>query len=119
MAGALGFGGLRRYLDYASEPARPTVFDLGPASAFDSGSRTILPSIPALLVRAGTGFVALSLLCTHLGCTVDEDPNGFTCPCHGSRYDSEGRVIRGPAARPLKRLRTEIAADGHLLVYND
>lgn len=42
--------------------------------------------------------------CTHLGCTFPWNPNDnqFQCPCHGSRYDSEGRVIRGPAPLPLK-----------------
>lgn len=42
--------------------------------------------------------------CTHLGCTfpwngVDQQ---FQCPCHGSRYDSDGSVLRGPAPLPLR-----------------
>lgn len=42
--------------------------------------------------------------CTHLGCTFPWNPNDnqFQCPCHGSRYDSQGRVVRGPAPLPLK-----------------
>lgn len=42
--------------------------------------------------------------CTHLGCTFPWNPNDnqFQCPCHGSRYDSDGRVVRGPAPLPLK-----------------
>ncbi|WGV25641.1 cytochrome b6-f complex iron-sulfur subunit [Halotia branconii] len=42
--------------------------------------------------------------CTHLGCTFPWNPNDnqFQCPCHGSRYDADGRVIRGPAPLPLK-----------------
>lgn len=42
--------------------------------------------------------------CTHLGCTFPWNPNDnqFQCPCHGSRYDSVGRVVRGPAPLPLQ-----------------
>lgn len=46
---------------------------------------------------------AINPTCTHLGCTVDwkADQNQFVCPCHGSRYDSQGRVVHGPAQRSL------------------
>lgn len=46
---------------------------------------------------------AINPTCTHLGCTVDwkADQNQFVCPCHGSRYDNQGRVVHGPAQRSL------------------
>lgn len=46
---------------------------------------------------------ALQPVCTHLGCTVEwqAEQNQFVCPCHGSRYDAEGRVTHGPAPRSL------------------
>lgn len=50
---------------------------------------------------------ALSLVCTHLGCTVTVTPNDLVCPCHGSAYDRQGRVLKGPANRPLPRYRVE------------
>lgn len=49
---------------------------------------------------------AISSVCTHLGCTVawKASQNQFVCPCHGSRYDNQGRVVHGPARRNLELL---------------
>jgi len=49
------------------------------------------------------GFLALSRVCTHLGCTVPwvEKEMKFTCPCHGSVFDITGGVINPPAPRAL------------------
>lgn len=58
-------------------------------------------------------FVALDSICTHAGCTVARfilANNRMTCPCHGSRYDIEGRVIRGPAEEPLAQFATDYDA---------
>tara|TARA_Y100000748_G_C15438252_1_gene466092 strand:+ start:352 stop:978 length:627 start_codon:yes stop_codon:yes gene_type:complete len=46
---------------------------------------------------------ALNAVCTHLGCVVpwNRAANKFMCPCHGSQYDSTGKVIRGPAPLSL------------------
>lgn len=51
--------------------------------------------------------------CTHLGCTFPWNPNAeqFQCPCHGSRYDPEGRVVRGPAPLPLQLARVNVDGD--------
>lgn len=56
------------------------------------------------VIKREKGIYALNLTCTHLGCTVNAALQGFVCPCHGSRFDTEGQVIKGPADRPLKTL---------------
>lgn len=58
-----------------------------------------------LITREAGGLerYALNAVCTHLGCVVPWNPteNKFMCPCHGSQYNNEGKVIRGPAPRSL------------------
>ena len=68
-----------------------------------------LDGAPILVVRDGSGrFHALSMQCTHEGCPVGAPVGGvITCPCHGSQYDVEGRVRRGPAQLPLARYALE------------
>ena len=63
------------------------------------------------------GIRAISLVCTHLGCTVRETPSGFQCPCHGARFDKGGLVLKGPARFPLRHLALSLTADGSLLVH--
>ena len=57
------------------------------------------------------GYYALSLVCTHLGCAVNVTETGLLCPCHGSRFDRQGKVLTGPATKPLARLRIREAGD--------
>ena len=63
--------------------------------------------------RRGSGFIALSRVCTHLGCLVGYDKfnNKLVCPCHAGEFDLEGRVLSGPATKPLLRYPLKITAD--------
>ncbi len=115
-AGLLGLGGLIRFLGYEAEEA-PTEFDIGAASNYPDPSRTVLLYIPAIVINAGGQFTAYSLVCTHLGCTVEQQGQQFACPCHGSRFDANGAVLKGPAVRPLKQLRVTPLPDGTLRLY--
>ena len=118
-SGLLGLGALFRFMGYESESATKLEFDLGETSAYPVGSRTILSEIPAILIHTESGFKAISLVCTHLGCTVEQNADGFSCPCHGSLYSGDGSVLRGPAQKPLPTLRLEQDAEGHLTLFLD
>ena len=66
------------------------------------------------LIRTGDKVRALSVVCPHLGCSVGvaEGGKGFTCPCHDSMFDAEGKRENGPSPRDMDSLDTRIAADG-------
>lgn len=63
------------------------------------------------LMRDESGFYALSLICTHLGCTVTVTEDALLCPCHGSRFDLQGTVLKGPADRSLVRMKVEVRGE--------
>jgi len=117
LSGALALGGLLRFLDFDPNPAPKTEFDLGPASNYPLNSYTILSEPPAVLLHTDKGFSALSLICTHLGCTVKNDTQGFACPCHGSRFDANGNVLHGPATKHLQTLRVELTDENNLKLF--
>ncbi len=66
-----------------------------------AGEALIPPGRPVALYRDADGVYAVSLTCTHLGCIVKKSPEGFECPCHGSRFAADGEVTKGPAPQPL------------------
>jgi len=73
---------------------------------------------PDDLVQRASGFYALLVTCTHLGCTPNylSAEGKFKCPCHGSGFRTTGINFEGPAPRPLERARIVLADDGQLLV---
>jgi menaquinol-cytochrome c reductase iron-sulfur subunit len=63
-----------------------------------------------VLKNANNQVVAYGPDCTHLGCAYhwDTGKNEFVCPCHNSIFAADGRVIGGPAPRPLDRFETRV-----------
>jgi len=61
--------------------------------------------------------VAFGPICTHLGCAYhwEEGKNDFLCPCHSSVFSIDGKVVSGPAPRPLDRYETKVEG-GKLLL---
>jgi len=63
-----------------------------------------------IIARDSNGnFIGLSDVCTHQGCTISFDGTSqFPCPCHGSIFDENGNVVRGPAASAVKKYNTTL-----------
>ncbi len=98
-------------------PEASSRFRAGSPLEYPAGTVKILPEQKVRMIATPEGIAAMSLVCTHLGCIVGENPaGGFLCPCHGSRFDAEGKVTGGPAPRPLRWLEVSQAADGTLVV---
>jgi cytochrome b6-f complex iron-sulfur subunit len=92
------------------------------AAGFDALVKTVAPdAVPAsgvlevpeargYLVKTDDDIVALSEVCTHLGCRVPyiDENDRFECPCHGSKFTREGNYIEGPAPRGMDEYATEV-----------
>jgi cytochrome b6-f complex iron-sulfur subunit len=90
----------------------------GPVDSFPSGSVVEFPDGRFFLVRSlEGGFLAVYRRCTHLGCSVNWEPdqNRFFCPCHASSFDLHGDVENPPAPRALDTFPVQIT-DGQVIV---
>jgi menaquinol-cytochrome c reductase iron-sulfur subunit len=60
--------------------------------------------------QADNAVIAYAPQCTHLGCAYhwDEPSHRFVCPCHTSVFSIDGKVLSGPAPRPLDRYMVKI-----------
>jgi len=103
---------------------KPRRVKIGIPEQFAAGP-TFLKDQRVFVFREGKTFHCLSAVCTHLGCTVQlvrKDGTGgdieFHCPCHGSKYRSDGENYAGPAPRPLDYFKLELAPDDGRLVVD-
>ncbi len=66
-----------------------------------------------VLTDNGRDFVAMSNICTHLGCRVRwiADEKQFFCPCHNAAFDQDGEVLSGPPPRALDRYEVKVEDD--------
>jgi menaquinol-cytochrome c reductase iron-sulfur subunit len=83
------------------------------------GWREVVSAQSVYVNRLADGqFEVLSAICPHLGCSVSwqQKANDFLCPCHGSVFNPDGGVVKGPSPRGMDALTTRIQ-DGKLQVH--
>jgi len=99
-----------------SPPTGPVT--VGNISALPVGAMLVMSNV--VVARDAGGVYAMSAVCTHEGCLLNESSEtiaaGLSCPCHGSTFDGAGNVTRGPARAPLQHYAVTVGADGSLTV---
>ena len=119
MGGALlfGFVGMLR-LPKAAVLASPSKkFRVALPETLPAGEPFVPPGRTVAIFQDAAGTYAVSTICTHLGCVVKANAEGFECPCHGSRFASDGEVRKGPAPRALPWLK--VTRNGGILTVDE
>lgn len=58
-----------------------------------------------IIIKSQNKIRVFKASCTHLGCKVRQNGDGnLVCPCHGSKFNFEGKVLNGPASSPLEKI---------------
>jgi Rieske Fe-S protein len=143
--GALVFGGIEsmKFLFPGATLEDPPEFKLDQDPTHIAVGQVVSQTDKRIaVVRDDKGFYAVYLICTHLGCTpnynadvvsgsgVSPDvasdrgersgaakiPNGWACPCHGSRYFIDSTNFYGPAPRPMDWVHVQFSPDNKLVV---
>jgi cytochrome b6-f complex iron-sulfur subunit len=110
---------LIRFLSPGEATARAKAITI-PESALpvDATKDILVMGTPAIVIHTkDKGYIALSRVCTHLGCLVNYDKTKqiFICPCHAGTFDLEGNVISGPPPQPLPKFAVKVA-DGNIVI---
>jgi cytochrome b6-f complex iron-sulfur subunit len=125
-----GVGWVANYLPiaiattYAAQPSPPSKpkskisenwFPVGTVEELDKTGQLLKEKSPVgSVLIIGTSksqnLIAVNPTCTHLGCTVEWESQEkiFLCPCHASEFGVDGKVLNGPATKPLNKYATKI-----------
>jgi Rieske Fe-S protein len=114
-AGGLALTTLLRQLVPRSVGSKRRI-KVGKSGDYPVDTFTYLPEQKVFVYRDHEGVKSVSAVCTHLGCILEVNDEGFICPCHGSCYDKRGEVLSGPAPRSLGWFQMSKAPDGQLII---
>jgi Rieske Fe-S protein len=114
LAGACG-------ADAAVGPAAFGDAPAGNVADIPVGTLRRVGTLPVFIARDAGGLYALTSTCTHAGCDVESEGTGngaiLSCPCHGSLFDRNGGVTRGPAPTALVHFAVEVDAAGNVTIH--
>ena len=110
------FFGAMRLPRAAVVPVPSRKFKLLLPETLTAGEAFLPPGRSVAVFRDAGGVFAISRVCTHLGCLVKSEADGFHCPCHGSRFAPNGSVVKGPAPKALSWLAVSRVGPGTYLI---
>ena len=104
-------------------PSLQTTIDAGNEANLPVGTLRAIGGQGVAIGHDVGGIYAMSLICTHAGCDMSIDgavsSGAVECFCHGSVFDAQGNVLRGPAGSPLPHLVVTKDASGELTIHGD
>ena len=115
IAGFLAFISLFRFVIPGLSKANNRV-KIGKPGSFTLNDYTYISENKLFIYRDHTGIKVVSAICTHLGCVIEKTEEGFQCPCHGSCYNKQGKVLSGAASKDLPWYRLYKDVDGQVVV---
>lgn len=116
-AGALVNASMLGFLYPNAMKIPPSIFSIGRPEEVLSRDGKIFNPKQKVFIETMSGKVRVqTAVCTHLGCTVNMVQTGYSCPCHGSTYDTHGLNTGGPAPLPLVYYLVSLGASGELMV---
>ena len=93
----------------------------GNVSSVPVGTLEGVPGEAAILGRDSGGLYAMTAICTHQGCNMENQGSitaqGIHCACHGSAFDTDGNVVQGPASAPLTHFAVSVDAAGAITIH--
>jgi cytochrome b6-f complex iron-sulfur subunit len=110
------FLGAMRLPKAAVLPSPSKRFRVRLPASLGSGQAYIPAGRSVAVYKDANSVYAVSTVCTHLGCIVKTTENGFDCPCHGSKFNKDGSVVKGPAPSALPWLEVKhLGGDSFLI----
>lgn len=99
--------------DASTPPATQAGTVLAKTADIPKEGGKVFPDRKVVVVQPSAGkFRAFSAVCTHRGCTVSDVSSGMiNCPCHGSMFWLDGKVMGGPATKPLPEVPIKVDGD--------
>lgn len=106
------------FVQETGQAGRPVEFSLSEL-AVGAAKYISYAGAPVIVIRTAESIRAFSLICTHLGCTVQwqEGEKKFYCPCHEGYFDQFGEVVAGPPPAPLEQF--PVTVDGDRVIVGE